>query len=113
MTQPAPDPQLNTWAKPLLLLALAAFAAAVVLALAPISANGVDCGNAMHPNNNAGDVADVTNALLGQPAENIAAACDDKTSSRRTLTYAIGGPSLALVFIAFIALPKAPRRDET
>jgi hypothetical protein len=112
MTQPAPSPQPNTWAKPLLLLALAAFIAAVVLALAPISANGVDCGNAMHPNN-AGDVADVTNALLGQPAENIAAACDDKTSSRRTLTYAIGGPSLALVFIAFIALPKAPRRDET
>jgi hypothetical protein len=84
--------------------------AALILGLSPVKASGFDCGNAFYTKDEA-DLGDLTNAFLGVKTY-VAWSCDDNLSSRRTLTWTLGGVGLAALLVGAVTMqPKHPRPD--
>lgn len=83
--------------------------AGVVLGSASVSRDGVNCGSAFSSNNNASS-ADLTNAmtsdLLHTPDSDLTQVSDDcasATSDRKTLTWTILAPGIALAVVGLLA----------
>lgn len=104
----------------LAVVAAIVIAAGFVLALLPVSAKGVQCGTALHPDKMGAITAEfqdsVTAALRGERGggeDAYADACEDRVSSQRTAAFLlVGVGGLALLFVALTVVGRAPAVNE-
>lgn len=81
--------------------------AGIIRGTADIQRDGADCGTAFQGVGHAagaGNVADLTNDMLGQVGGNIQGACVSAVSDAHTLTWMLLGSAIVLIVVALALL---------
>jgi hypothetical protein len=72
---------------------------AIIFGFMPVKANGISCGAALTGQSDEAHVQDLTNSMTGFGSMDNDASCEDSVSGRRTVTFALGIPGIALLAI--------------